>query len=78
ISEIHKPKIAFVPIGDRFTMGPHTAALAVRRFLNVETVVPCHYASFPPLVKDASGFVAALEGHPAKVLTPEAGVAFEV
>ncbi len=38
ISEIHQPKVALVPIGDRFTMGPKTAALAVRRFLNVETV----------------------------------------
>ena len=78
ISEIHKPKIAFVPIGDRFTMGPEVAALAVRRFLNVETVVPCHYASFPPLVKDASGFVAALEGHTTKVVVPESGLPFEV
>ncbi|MEP9377962.1 metal-dependent hydrolase [Aquabacter sp. CN5-332] len=78
LSEIHKPKVAFVPIGDRFTMGPETAALAVRRFLNVETVVPCHYASFPPLVKDASGFVAALEGHPTKVIVPSVGDAFEV
>ncbi len=78
LSEIHQPKIAFVPIGDRFTMGPEIAALAVRRFLNVETVVPCHYASFPPLVKDPSGFVAALEGHPTKVIVPTSGIPFEV
>ncbi|TCT02858.1 metal-dependent hydrolase [Aquabacter spiritensis] len=78
ISEIHKPKVAFVPIGDRFTMGPETAALAVRRFLNVETVVPCHYASFPPLAKDASGFVAALEGHTTQVVVPKPGVAFDI
>ena len=37
IAEIHRPKIAFVPIGDRFTMSPKTAALAVNRFLKVET-----------------------------------------
>src|ERR1700694_4489963 len=40
ISEIHRPKVAIVPIGDRFTMGAATAALAVKRFLNVETVSP--------------------------------------
>ncbi|MEW6124463.1 MAG: metal-dependent hydrolase [Pseudomonadota bacterium] len=78
LSEIHGPKVAFVPIGDRFTMGPETAAIAVRRFLNVETVVPCHYASFPPLVQDASSFVAALEGHSTRVLVPKSGQPFEV
>lgn len=76
ISEIHQPKVAFVPIGDRFTMGPKVAALAVRRFLNVEAVVPCHYASFPPLVPSAEPFVAALEGHPTRVVVPAVGEAF--
>ncbi len=78
ISEIHHPKVALVPIGDRFTMGPATAALAVRRFLNVETVVPCHYATFPLLVPDASGFVAALDGHPVKVVVAKSGESFEL
>lgn len=77
LCEIHQPDIAFVPIGDRFTMGPETAALAVRRFLSVKTVVPCHYASFPPLVQDASGFTAALTGHDVRVLVPASGEAFE-
>ncbi len=76
LSEIHRPDIAFVPIGDRFTMGPETAALAVRRFLKVKTVVPCHYASFPPLVQDASGFTDALKGHDVEVRVPASGEAF--
>ncbi|WP_029004525.1 metal-dependent hydrolase [Azorhizobium doebereinerae] len=78
ICEIHQPKVALVPIGDRFTMGPEVAALAVRRFLNVEVVAPCHYATFPLLVPDASGFVAALEGHPVKIEVPKSGESFEV
>ncbi len=78
ISEIHKPKVAFVPIGDRFTMGPHVAALAVRRFLNVKTVVPCHYASFPPLVQTADGFVSELEGHTTRAIVPAVGEAFDL
>ncbi len=78
ISEIHQPKVAIVPIGDRFTMGPETAALAVRRFISAETVVPCHYGTFPLLVPDASGFVAALQGHNAKVVVPNSGESFEV
>ena len=32
IAEIHKPDVVIVPIGDRFTMGPQVAALAVRRY----------------------------------------------
>ena len=28
IGELYKPEIAFLPIGDRFTMGPDTAAMA--------------------------------------------------
>lgn len=76
IAEIYQPKIAFVPIGDRFTMGPKTAALAVNKFLKVETVVPCHYASFPPLEKNADKFVAAMKGSATKVIVPEKGKPF--
>jgi len=77
--EIHAPKVVILPIGDRFTMGPEVAALAVKRFLpGVEVVVPCHYGTFPILVPDASRFVAALEGHPVKVMVPASGESFEV
>ena len=34
IAEIHRPDVAMVPIGDRFTMGPEVAALAVQRFFS--------------------------------------------
>ncbi|MFG1479080.1 metal-dependent hydrolase [Xanthobacter sp. V4C-4] len=79
LAEIHQPKVVFVPIGDRYTMGPQVAALAVRRFLpGVEVVVPCHYGTFPILVQDASAFVEALEGHPVKVVVPASGESFEV
>jgi len=78
LAEIHAPDIAFVPIGDRFTMGPEVAALAVTRFLNVKTVVPCHYGSFPPLVKDASRFSAALEGSATRVIVAKSGEPFSV
>ncbi|OYX11624.1 MAG: metal-dependent hydrolase [Rhizobiales bacterium 32-66-8] len=78
LAELHAPDIAFVPIGDRFTMGPDVAALAVKRFLNVKTVVPCHYASFPPLVKDASRFTAALADSGTQVIVAKSGEAFSV
>jgi L-ascorbate metabolism protein UlaG (beta-lactamase superfamily) len=48
IGELYKPDIAFLPIGDRFTMGPDTAATAAR-WLGVKQVVPMHYGTFPLL-----------------------------
>ena len=79
LCEIHAPKIVFIPIGDRFTMGAKVAALAVKRFLpGVEVVVPCHYGTFLLLAADASEFVAELEGYPVKVEVPASGDSFEV
>jgi L-ascorbate metabolism protein UlaG (beta-lactamase superfamily) len=48
IGELHAPEIAFLPIGDHFTMGPKAAALAAR-LLGVRQVVPMHYGTFPVL-----------------------------
>jgi L-ascorbate metabolism protein UlaG (beta-lactamase superfamily) len=78
IDEIHAPKIGLVPIGDRFTMGPETAALAVKRYFHFETVVPIHFGTFPLLTGKAADFVAALEGSATKVLAPQAGVAMNL
>ncbi len=46
IGEMYKPAIAFLPIGDRFTMGPEAAARAVD-LLGVRQVVPMHFGTFP-------------------------------
>ena len=78
IAEIHQPTIAMVPIGDRFTMSPATAALAVKRFFKLDTVVPCHYGSFPMIEPNADKFVAAMKGHATKVVVPEKGRGFAV
>jgi L-ascorbate metabolism protein UlaG (beta-lactamase superfamily) len=48
IGEIYKPDIAFLPIGDHYTMGPDTAALAAK-WLGVRQVVPMHWGTFPAL-----------------------------
>jgi L-ascorbate metabolism protein UlaG (beta-lactamase superfamily) len=78
ISEIYAPKVALVPIGDRFTMSPKTAALAVKRFLKVDVAVPCHYGSFPIIEKTADAFVAAMAGHAIEVIVAENGKPFTV
>jgi len=76
IAEIHQPKVAIVPIGDRFTMSPVTAALAVKRFLKCDAVIPCHYGSFPIIEPNADKFVAEMKGHATKVIVPEKGKPF--
>jgi L-ascorbate metabolism protein UlaG (beta-lactamase superfamily) len=58
IGELYKPEIAFLPIGDRFTMGPDTAAMAAK-WLGVKQVVPMHYGTFPLL----TGTPAKLKEH---------------
>ena len=48
IGEMYEPEIAFLPIGDRFTMDPAAAAKACE-FLGVRQVVPMHWGTFPLL-----------------------------
>ena len=67
-----------VPIGDRFTMNGATAAMAVKRFFKLDTVIPCHYGSFPIIDATPDKFVAAMKGHATKVLVPEKGKAVRV
>ncbi|HSI38936.1 MAG TPA: metal-dependent hydrolase [Xanthobacteraceae bacterium] len=77
LAEIHQPEVVMVPIGDRFTMGPETAALAVQRYLPGLTIIPCHYGSFPIIAPTAERFVE-LVGEEATVLVPEKGVPVEL
>jgi L-ascorbate metabolism protein UlaG (beta-lactamase superfamily) len=78
INELHQPKIAMVPVGDRFTMGAKSAAIAVKRFFKLDTVIPCHYGSFPIIDPNADKFLAEMKGASTKVLVPEKGKAFSV
>ena len=48
IRDLYAPEIAFLPIGDHFTMGPEAAAVACD-MLGVRQVVPMHYGTFPLL-----------------------------
>ena len=48
IAELYHPQMAFLPIGDTYTMGPEQAAKACD-LLGVKQVVPMHYGTFPAL-----------------------------
>ena len=72
INEIHQPVIGIVPIGDRYTMSPRTAALACRKFFKFETIIPCHYKTFPVLVQSPEPFIKELgsDGSKVKAMKP--------
>ncbi|QOT00113.1 metal-dependent hydrolase [Brevibacterium sp. JNUCC-42] len=74
IGELHQPDIAFLPIGDHFTMGPEDALLAAE-WIKAKTVVPIHFDTFPPIKQDGHEFVKALstKGLQGKVMQPGEG-----
>lgn len=78
IQELHRPQIGIVPIGDRFTMGGAVAALACRRFFEFETILPCHFGTFPIIDQTADTFIEAMEGDGNKVKKLKPGGAVEV
>ncbi|ADZ70280.1 metal-dependent hydrolase [Polymorphum gilvum] len=77
INELYGPKIGIVPIGDRFTMGAKAAAIACTRFFDFDTIVPCHYGTFPILDQTADAFLAAMGDKASTVVVPDRGTAFE-
>ena len=67
LGEIYKPDIAFIPTGDRFTMGPELAGRAAQ-MIKPKVAVPMHYGTFPMLLPDASAFQPA--GVEVKIMQP--------
>jgi L-ascorbate metabolism protein UlaG (beta-lactamase superfamily) len=59
-SEIHRPELAFLPVGDFFTMDPQAAARACR-YLGVRRVIPIHWGTFPVLTGTPQKLEKALE-----------------
>ena len=76
IQRIHEPSIGLIPIGDRFTMGPKTAALACNEFLDLETIIPVHFGTFDLLTGDPETFKALVKR--GNVLTPAPGEAIQL
>jgi L-ascorbate metabolism protein UlaG (beta-lactamase superfamily) len=70
-AELYAPELAFLPIGDLYTMSPKAAALACR-LLKTKTVIPMHFGTFPPLIGRPEELAALVEDQGVKVwpLTP--------
>lgn len=72
IGEMYKPEIAFLPIGDRFTMDPVAAAKACE-MLGVRQVVPMHWGTFPLLTGTPTALKALVAPRGVEVLELEPG-----
>jgi len=60
IGELNDIDLAFIPIGDNFTMGPEDALIAAD-WINAKIVVPVHYNTFPVIEQDPEAFVKKLK-----------------
>ena len=76
VNEIFAPKVGLVPIGDRFTMGARTAAMACEKYFKFDTVIPIHYGTFPIIDQTPDKFIAEAKGQ--NVVVPKAGEALEL
>ncbi|MFC3883226.1 metal-dependent hydrolase [Bacillus songklensis] len=65
--ERYNVDVAFLPIGDNFTMGPEDALIAAE-WISPKTVVPIHYNTFPVIKQDAHAFVRQLKESEGKVM----------
>lgn len=69
IGEMNDIDLAFIPIGDNFTMGPEDAAVAAK-WIGAKTVVPIHYNTFPVIEQDPNVFIEKLDGIRGVALKP--------
>lgn len=77
LADLYRPGLAFLPIGDLFTMDPHQAAIACK-FLEVREVIPIHWGTFPVLTGTPADLERELsdEGVNCKVVTLQPGESY--
>jgi L-ascorbate metabolism protein UlaG (beta-lactamase superfamily) len=72
IAQLYHPELAFLPIGDLYTMSPREAALACR-LLKPLKVVPMHFGTFPALTGRPEKLVELIDLPETKVWVLEPG-----
>ncbi len=73
MQELHAPQIGILCAGGHFTMDMQRASYAAKKFFEFETVIPCHYRTFPLLEQSADLMKAELAE--VDVIEPEVMVA---
>src|SRR5579862_3660353 len=69
IEQLYHPELAFLPIGDLYTMSPREAALACR-LLKATKVVPMHFGTFPALTGRPEELAKLLKDFPQTTIWP--------
>lgn len=77
IREQYAPAVAFLPIGDRFTMGPKEAATAAA-MIGARVNIPIHYGTFGMLTGTAEAFTEECQGRDIPVTILEPGASFKL
>lgn len=77
IGELNKIDLAFLPIGDNFTMGPEDALLAAE-WLKADKIVPIHFNTFPMIKQDPEQFVQQLQAKGLAGLALQSGETIEL
>jgi L-ascorbate metabolism protein UlaG (beta-lactamase superfamily) len=72
IEQLYHPELAFLPIGDLYTMSPREAALACA-LLKPKQVIPMHFGTFPPLTGRPEQLAGLIKDLPTEVLALEPG-----
>jgi len=69
IEKLYHPELAFLPIGDFYTMSPREAALACR-LLSARKVIPMHFGTFPALTGEPDQLADLLRDFPQTEVWP--------
>jgi L-ascorbate metabolism protein UlaG (beta-lactamase superfamily) len=69
IEKLYHPDLAFLPVGDFYTMGPREAALACR-LLRARKVIPMHFGTFPALTGQPSQVAELIRDLPETEIWP--------
>jgi len=75
IGDMNDIDLAFLPIGDNFTMGVEDAAKAAE-FLHPKTIIPFHYNTWDLIAADPKAFAVKVKDSKVEVLKP--GGTFEL
>ncbi|MFZ5980412.1 MAG: metal-dependent hydrolase [Candidatus Zixiibacteriota bacterium] len=75
IGEMNDIELAFLPIGDNFTMDINDAVKAVE-FLQPKKVVPFHYNTWPLIAASAEEFAGKVTGSEVVILKPGQSIEF--
>jgi L-ascorbate metabolism protein UlaG (beta-lactamase superfamily) len=76
IGEFFHPDLSFLPIGDRYTMGPISAAKAVE-YVQTKRVIPIHYGTFSLVDADPEEFKKKV-GSLAEVIILKPGASYRL